>query len=176
MARRFHGLRAQMVRSGRKTFWFSGVIDKTNLAAAGSAVLITSLNAAALALRPFTIVRTRGYWGMFADQLAASEDQSAHYGSIVVSDEAVAVGVSAVPTPVAQSSSSWIHFDGAAQRFEVITAVGAFPQWIPQRYVIDSKSMRKVEEGQDLIQVIEAGPNSAGATLFTFTKVLIKLH
>ena len=94
----------------------------------------------------------------------------------MVSDEAVAVGITAVPTPVTQDSSSWIHFDGAAQRWEFSSAVGVNPNMIPHCYVVDSKSMRKVEEGQDLIEVIEASATSNGANVVTYTKVLIKLH
>ena len=88
----------------------------------------------------------------------------------------MAVGISAVPTPVDQDSSSWIHFDGAAQQFLLGTAVGLVPNMIPHRYVIDSKSMRKVEEGQDLIEVIQMGASSQGVQVITYTKALIKLH
>ncbi len=176
MARRFGGLRSRMIRSGRKTFWVGGTIVETTLASANSAAILTSLNAAALALRPFTIVRTRGQWGFHSDQQAADESQHIHYGSIVVSDEAVAVGITAVPTPVTQDASSWVHFDGAYQRFEFGSGTGVNPNMIPHRYVIDSKSMRKVEEGQDLIAVAQNGPNSEGSVLITYVKTLIKLH
>ncbi len=176
MARRFHGVRSRLVSSGRKTFWLSGTVAQTALAAGGTAVLVSALNAAALALRPFTVVRTRGYWSVFSDQLSANEDQVAHYGSIVVSDEAVAIGVTAVPTPVTSDSSSWIHFDGAAQRLTFSSAVGFAPNAAPERYVIDSKSMRKVEEGQDLIEVVQSATISEGLFITTYTKALIKLH
>ena len=67
MARRFHNLRANMIRSGRKSFWFSGLHTRTTLAAASTATLVTELNAAALALRPFTVIRTRGYLTIVSD-------------------------------------------------------------------------------------------------------------
>ena len=176
MARRFSGLRRSMVRSGRKTFWLSGNITTQTLASANTAALITSLNAAALALRPFTIVRTRGFWAVFSDQVSASEDQHVAYGSIVVSDQAVAVGITAIPTPAEEDSFAWIHYDMALQRFHSSSATSIHPNMAPHRYVVDSKSMRKVEEGQDLIEVIQNGPNADGATVVTFTKTLIKLH
>ena len=176
MAHRFSGLRRSMIRSGRKTFWLGGSIITTNLSGANSAALIASLNAAALALRPFTIVRTRGVWGFNSDQVGADENQHVAFGSIVVSDEATAVGITAVPTPVEQDASSWISFDMAFQRFEFSSGVGVNPNMIPQRYVIDSKSMRKVEEGQDLIEVIQNGAAGAGANITTYLKTLIKLH
>ena len=176
MARSFRGLRSHMVRSGRKTFWFAGLQAQTTLAAASSAAIVTSLNAAALSLRPFTIVRTRGIWSVMSDQVGADENQFVAYGSIVVFDEAVAVGITAVPTPVDQSQSPWIYYDVAMQRFLFSSAIGLNPNMAPERYVIDSKSMRKVEEGQDLIEVIQNGALGQGATVQTFVKTLIKLH
>ncbi len=176
MPRRGHGLRTRMVASGRKTFWVGGTIVNSNLAGANSALIVTSLSAGALALRPFTVVRTRGVWGFFSDQVAADEDQQVAYGGIVVSDEAVAVGITAVPTPVEQDSSSWLFYDMAFQRFEQQSAVGIQPNMIPQRYVVDSKSMRKVEEGQDLIDIIQNGSSAEGANVVMYTKTLIKLH
>jgi len=176
MARRFRNFRANMVRSGRKTFWLGGLFVEQNLASANSAAILTNLNAAALALRPFTIIRTRGIWGVFSDQIAADESQVVAYGSIIVSDEALAVGVSAVPTPVEQDSSAWIHFSQTIQRFQQSSGVGTKPNMIPWNTIVDSKAMRKVEEGQTLIEVIQNSPNSEGTEVTTYSKVLIKLH
>ncbi len=176
MPRRAHGLRTRMVASGRKTFWVGGTIVNSVLAAANSALIVTSLSVSALALRPFTVVRTRGVWSFFSDQIAADEDQQVAFGGIVVSDEAVAVGITAVPTPVEQDSSSWLFYDMAFQRFEQQSAIGIYPAMIPWNNVIDSKSMRKVDEGQDLVEVIQNGAGSEGSTVTTFVKHLIKLH
>ena len=73
MARRHSGFRARMVSQGRKTFWLAGTHFQTVMAAANTAVLISTLNAAALALRPFTVIRTRGYIALLSDQLSANE-------------------------------------------------------------------------------------------------------
>ncbi len=175
MARRFHGMRQRLVSQGRKTFWFSGAITESVLAVAGAAAIQTSLNAAALSLRPFTIVRTRGWYSLRSDQTAASEDQQMMIGGIVVSDQAVAIGVTAVPNPVTDDQSSWFFLEGTAQRFLFITGTGVDPNFTT-RYEIDSKSMRKVEEGQDLITVVEAGGSSNGLTVVAYQRVLIKLH
>ncbi len=173
---RFSASRIRLQRTGRKTFWLGGVITNTVLASANTAVLITQLNAAALALRPFTIVRTRGYWGMFSDQTAADEDQHVHVGGIVVTEQASAVGVSAVPTPVTQDFADWFLFDGAAQRFEQQSAVGIQPNMLPHRYTLDSKAMRKVSENEDIVFVIQNGALGEGSTVVMYTKLLIKLH
>ena len=60
-------------RSVRETMWISLDETQTTLASANSAALILVLNAAGLALRPFTIIRTRGTLLVRSDQLAASE-------------------------------------------------------------------------------------------------------
>ena len=176
MARAFRTARQRLVASGRKTFWLSGSVVEVTLGGANSAALLTSLNTAALALRPFTVVRSRGYWGVHSDQVAADESQQVHYGETVVSEEALAVGISAVPTPVAQTGSSWIVFEGIVQRFEVVSNTGVYPNMIPQMHSFDSKAMRKIEEGDQLISVVENTGTSEGTVIVVFTRTLIKLH
>ena len=167
--------RAMVGRHGRKTFWLSGAVVRGVLASASSATIVTSLNAAALALRPFTIVRTRGVWHIVSDQLAAVEQQETAYGAIVVSEEALAVGITAVPTPIDQDSSSWILFDMMFNRFDFVSGVG-FEANSGVSRVVDSKAMRKVEEGQQVIEVIQNSGSSDGVTVTTYQKTLIKLH
>ncbi len=161
-------------RQGRKTFWFTGGFTRTAVAG-GAAVLILSLNAAALALRPFTIVRTRGIWGIASDQVAATEFQEAAVGEILVTDQALAIGVTAVPTPVSDSGSSWFAYNSLVSSFAFSSGVG-FDSQAMQTQVIDSKAMRKVEEGYQPIVVVGASSISDGLTLTHFSKLLIKLH
>ncbi len=174
MARR-SSFRQRMVSQGRKTFWFSGLSTRVTLAAALSSTIVTSLNAAALALRPFTIVRTRGYVSIFSDQVGASENQTAAYGEIVVSDQALAIGVTAVPTPITDSQSSWHVYHALADHFNFADGTG-LQQFAMINYPIDSKAMRKVEEGEDLIAVAELAAISDGCLVAAFTRTLIKLH
>ncbi len=157
----------------RQTFWFSTLFSSNTLAA-GTPVLIGSLNAAALALRPFTIVRTRGELMCMTDQEAVDESQLGAYGEIIVSDQSVAIGVTAVPTPVTDSQSDWHVYQTFLSTFRFGTAV-AFAN-IGTRYSLDSKAMRKVSEGQDLIQVIENSAAGGGVNTLVATKQLIKLH
>ena len=173
MANRFR--QRVQARVGRKSFWFAGSFSETTLAGPGSTNLVQELNAAALALRPFTIIRTRGFWSIRGDQETVDELQEAAFGCIIVSDQAAAVGITAVPTPATESGSSWYVFDTAVGFFRVVTATGA--QENQNRLMqIDSKAMRKVEEGQTAISVLENGPNSLGVTYNVFHRVLIKLH
>ncbi len=170
-----------IVRGGarkRETLWIGGASFQQTLATTTTAVLITSLNAVALALRPFTIVRTRGMIRVMSDQSGASETWGASYGRAVVSDQASAIGVTAVPTPTTDNASDlWFVFEFVAGRF----AFGSTASFIEigQERIIDSKAMRKVEDGQDVISVGEgpgAGLTATGSIIHGFTRMLVKLH
>jgi len=152
----------------RQTFWFGSTFASVTIASASTASLITSLNAAALAFRPFTIVRTRGVFTIRSDQLAGSEDQSGAYGRIVVSDQSVAIGVTAVPTPVTDSQSDWHVYEPFMDSLRFLDATG-FQLGTSRQYIVDSKAMRKVSEGQE-------SAISSGIVFVVATKILIKLH
>jgi len=160
-------------RSGvmrRESLWFSG-IDVSTALGANSASLTASLNAAALGLRPFTVVRTRGVLLLESDQTAAAERTSVSFGQAVVSDQAVAIGVTAVPTPVTdQGSDLWYVYESLVHSF-VNNAMG--PAYNFKEF--DSKAMRKVEDGQDLATVIE-NARGLGCTFSQVFRTLIKLH
>ncbi len=158
----------------RETQWFAGTTTSNGLAAASTAVLAASLNAAALALRPFTVIRTRGWVHMRSDQVAASELVVVHYGLAVVSDQAVGIGVTAVPTPATDNGSDlWFTYVSGA----VFENVDANVSGVDQLLIpIDSKAMRKVEDGQDVVAVVETDAQSLGAQATAFFRLLIKLH
>ncbi len=162
----------------RDTVWFSMTATQNVLVGANSAAIILSLNAAALALRPFTIVRTRGLVLGRSDQLSANEDYSASLGYAVVSDQAVAIGVTAVPTPVTDLASDfWFVHETIMGRFDSGTNVGltelggvaAFSRY-------DSKAMRKVDIGQDLVVVLESTALNTGIEIDHQARMLIKVH
>ncbi len=159
----------------RESLWFFVTGSFTNLVSFQTAALINLLSAGALALRPFTVVRTRGFWHIKTDQTAAAEQQAANLGYAVVSDQASAIGVTAVPTPTTdQGSDLWQTYaslmtsQGAGQVDSNLGVGGEF----------DSRAMRKVEDGQDFVVVIET--ELAGLTLGCDVRhtgrVLIKLH
>ena len=166
--------RSNIVGPVRETLWFNGVFLQTDIAA-GTAVLLASLNAAALALRPFTVVRTRGKLAIISDQQAATEDQAMAYGHAVVSDQASAIGVTAVPTPVTDNSSDlWFVFEVLFARL-LFGTQASFTSVITTQE-IDSKAMRKVEDGEDLVEMAETTAASEGLRLYSFSRILIKLH
>jgi len=160
----------------RETLWLFASESVSALALATTAVISNSLNAAALAMRPFTVVRSRIHLSLTSDQTAGSEDQVAAFGIAVVSDQAVAIGVTAVPTPVTDLGSDlWLAHQYMTASIGLNTAVG-FDSQFATNFDLDSKAMRKVEEGQDLVLVKERGTNGDGVSLFSAGRILIKLH
>ncbi len=161
----------------RETLWASLVPSDNNHAAGSVAILSNSLNAAGLALRPFTVVRTRGIFWIRSDQVAASEDYFGSIGAAVVSDQASAIGVTAVPTPETDRGSDLFFLYESlvggitvpGTPVELLDSEGRFLQF-------DSRAMRKVEEGQDIVFVKETGAISSGANIFLAGRFLIKLH
>jgi len=161
----------------RETLWIGSACVLQTIATPGAAFLILSLSAGALALRPFTIVRTRGVLYARSDQTAATEQFGIAVGSMVASDEAVAIGVTAVPNPASNPSSDlWYLHELMFGDVSVATVVGF--QSIGKERIIDSKAMRKVEEGQDAVTVLETcvESNLEGCDVMYFDRTLVKLH
>jgi len=166
-----------IMRSGRmrrETVWLFEPASQITLAAAATAALVTSLNAAALALRPFTVIRSRGSWLVSSDQSAASEFYFGSYGYAVVSDQAVAIGVTAVPTPATDRGSDLFFGYGTwGARCELVGTSWA-QNHAPQEF--DSRAMRKVNEDSDVVLTMEAGLISSGCIIQFSGRQLIKLH
>jgi len=166
-------------RSQRKSVWipFVGLTTAVVTLPAASAVLFASLNAAALALRPFTIVRTRASLWTRSDQSAATEEPFGNLGIAVVSDQAVAIGVTAVPTPSTDPGSSlFFSYADWYAAFSVSTAVGFEGASVGSRIDIDSKAMRKVEIGQDVVITVENEAAAHGALFLLSGRILIKTN
>ena len=157
----------------RESLWFQVAPFSATLAAGSTALVVSSLNAAALALTPFTVIRARGVVYLESDQTAAAESQIAIYAAAVVSVQAAAIGVTAVPTPSTDSGSDLFFV------FQpLISSVGAgdTDNLRGRPIEIDSRAMRKVEDQEDLIEVVETTAASSGAVLTGFVRYLIKLH
>ena len=155
----------------RETLWIGASVGFTTMGLA-QAVLVASLNAAALALRPFTIVRTRGYFNVRSDQISALENFTAAFGAAVVSDQSVAIGVTAVPTPTTDSGSD-LFFVYESVSGTVVNSASGMP--LMTERIIDSKAMRKVNDDQDVIFVVE-NPLATGVVTVDFGRILVKLH
>ena len=162
-------------RNVRESLWIGITPTNTNLPSANSVGLFTGLNATALQLRPFTVVRTRITWHVQSDQRTATELYQVALGISIVSEQALAIGATAVPTPFADIASDlWFVYDTIVGQISVTTDVGVLEAG--QMKDIDSRAMRKVEDGQDLAIVVENSSVALGTDVRKSGRMLVKLH
>ncbi len=172
--RRRSGLVLRGGRDRRETSWVPFAFTSTVLAAS-TPVLFTGFSAGVLVLRPFTVTRLRGWMSLSSDQTTAQERYAAALGLAIVSDQALAVGVTAVPTPVAEADSDlWFLWQSLSGSMLAVTSTGLSDT--QPTVVLDSRAMRKVEDGQDIAVVQEASGGSAGCVLQRSGRLLITLH
>ncbi len=174
MANRSRGRsRAAFVRPAPKTkIWITAGVAEQALAS-GAVTLLTSLNAAALALRPFTVLRTRLEIMWRSDQSAASETPTGAIGFIIVKESASTIGVTAVPTPLTEGDADFFVYQGVTTSILSLSSIGVLERG--NRYVIDSKAMRKVGVQDDIISVGETR-STGGAQYNVEGRMLIQLH
>ncbi len=93
-----------------------------------------------------------------------------------MSEQAVTVGVTAVPTPDSDSGSDlWYVFETQLGVLRVASAIG-LEESGGVHTKFDSKAMRKVNDGEQSVSVIETTSVSLGATVNVAFRQLIKLH
>ena len=161
-------------RNRRDTIWGATPTTTVTISSGGTAVLAFALDTAGLALRPFTVVRERLYWYIRSDVLTGGEFYGGALGSCVVSDEARAIGVTAVPTPITeQGSDLWMLYAQQFGRFG-----GTAVEEVGKDKDVDSRAMRKVEDGQDFITVLETGATTESISMISVIggRCLLKLH
>jgi len=142
--------------------------------AANVGTLLGVLNAAALALRPFTIVRTHLLLTWDSDQSAASEVPIGAVGMIVTSEQATTAGIASIPTPVTEADADFFVYQPLMSSFSFATAAG-FESHSGGYWTVDSKAMRKVGINQDIACVVEES-NNVGAFVGVQGRMLLKLH
>ena len=173
MANKFTARRGIIRTPRRETLWIGSdnSLAVTTTIGATQVVLNQSFSTTTLARRPFTIVRTRGFIFVQSDQVAALEEQIIGMGMSVVSEQAIAVGVTAVPDPYADLGSDlfFVHKIGMKGMESNGDLRGAY-------WEFDSKAMRKVEDGQDVAVVIRNISSAFGADFFIVFRMLIKTH
>ncbi len=171
-------VRTVNVAPKRLSVWVGINVPPIITAAAGIRVLAT-LNAAALALRPFTVVRSRFIFTCESDQFAAAEDPFGNMGFIVANDTASVLGVTALPDPTLNPDSDWFVYQSYAipiSHENELTGGGVFYNDSITQYSIDSKAMRKVDSGDD-IAVLLANDNAGdGVRTSLLGRLLVKLH
>ncbi len=172
MARRTRS-RAIVSRADRVPVWFNASWAATTLGG-NAKTLIAVLNAAALALRPFTIIRSRGVIHVESDQIAASEATVGALGMIVVQDEATAAGIASIPGPLTEVDAQFFVYEPFVNVLEFGDITG-FVEPAGTFWSYDSKAMRKVALTEDLAVTAELNVG-AGAVITGVGRILVKLH
>ena len=167
-----------IARSNRKFAWIGGVsvaFSDVTLATGVSIVVSSFDTRTAGQLHDFTIMRVRGLLSVVSDQVAANEHVHGAFGAAVVNGEALDAGVGSIPTPFTESfDDRWFYHTYWAAPFRFIA--GAAMTQIASQTIIDGKAMRKVNQGDVIVFVIENGNNSQGALFTLNQRVGVKLH
>jgi len=162
--------------SGRLTTWRAIPLTRTTLTATGGTI-INSLDSVELAKRPFTIIRVHLEVMIELDQLVTSEQYLTAIGMCVVSSQANAIGVTAVPTPMTDIESDlWFLHRFMFGNISVGTVVG-FEEPGSREYALDTKAQRKVDDDQDVVIVGEVNSTVGDGAIMTVAgRMLIKEH
>ena len=172
MARRFRN--RSFARGPRKAVdWSASAVatDMTTLTA--SSVVLSEVFVPIVGGE--TVIRTRGLFSYRSDQFAASEVQIGAVGIAVVTEQASTVGITAVPHPNTDSAwGGWLWHSYFLSRVDVSSAVGVQFDGV-HNIVIDSKAMRKVDEDERLVVVVE-NSGAFGIQFNTSERFLSKIH
>ncbi len=141
-----------------------------------SNTIVASYNAAVLAIRPFTIIRTRIVIHFKSDQTGAAETVAGAYTEQVVTEEASAAGVASVPGGIDEPDADYYVYQPLFHDFNFVSGTGFENITGQGRYwTVDSKSMRKVGVDDDVVSVLDLR-NLLGSSIAIEGRQLIKLH
>ncbi len=119
-----------------------------------------------------TLLRVRGMFSFKSDQAANSEDQLGAVGMILVTDTALAVGITAIPSPVTDDDDDgWLVHQYFAQHFHNLSSVG-FVNDLGKGYPFESKAKRIVHDGTSIAIVAENIHATHGISIALMFRVL----
>ena len=120
-----------------------------------------------------TVTRVRGLISITSDASIVVEQQIGAWGMIVVSDEAVAIGVTAIPSPVFDAANDgWFVWVPFAQQSSFSTGAG-FQGGL---YHVDSKAQRIVQEGSQIAVVVENSSAVHGLSIMQNIRLLARFR
>ena len=159
----------------RATDWSASSVSTAFAAvAASSAVLLETFTPV---VGGETVIRTRGLFAIVSDQQGANESQIGAVGIAVVTAQAVSVGITAIPHPdtdAAWGGWFWHSYFKDQTFFRSSVGITFGPQMVRQ-IVIDSKAMRKVDEDERVVVVVE-NSGAFGIQVDNSERFLSKLH
>ena len=145
-------------------------ITQTNVAASAKLLLGSFI----LSNPPLgeTILRVRARISVQSDQVIAQEFQIGAFGMILVTDTALGIGLSAIPGPADDGGD-----DGWFVHQAIVQQSFSASQPNPVVYDIDSKAMRKTEDGYSIAIMVEnsALAGAGGFQICTSVRLLAKL-
>jgi len=161
----------------RRTRWGATDVLETNVPA-GTTIIAARFTAVQLDVigPPLTVIRERGVALTASDQTAATELWEGAIGFAVVTEAAAAAGVASMPAPITDADwDGWYAWYGIQGVIKVGSNIG-FDANGGYRTEIDSKAMRKVNDEESLVILVE---NASATTGFNFSmqgRTLFKLH
>ncbi len=138
----------------------------STVAAASTKALVGAFNLSNVDIGE-TTRRTIGEIWTFSDQAATTETFTGAFGLIVATSAAITAGAASLPGPVTErSDNGWLVWQGFQGGIQFATSVG-FQSNVGKYYAIDSRAMRKVQEGYGIAVMMETTSSSDGVTLNT---------
>ena len=162
------------MKSDRQFTWIGVALGPLTIPVV-SAVLMGSLNAGALALWPFTVVRSR-WQVLWASDALVTEDPFGAVGQIVISEEVSAAGVASIPDPISNSDGDWQVYQPLIHLSKLVGVAADYSSPAGTQYTVDSKAMRKVGPNKDLVIVVANANAADGADIHVVGRTLVKLH
>ncbi len=111
---------------------------------------------------PVTVVRTRGHAGFLIRTGVADSIICGAIGLYVVTTDAFAIGVTALPGPLTDANNDWFMWQ-TFQLFGNSSAVNSIASTL--RFDFDSRGMRKLKDGDVLAMMLEYESNVAAVVI-----------
>ena len=171
MPRQFHRSTRGGGHARRLTEWASTAPQTAFTTLAAATAILDSVFTTG---DPETLIRVVGNLNVLTDQTAGNERPFGAVGLCVVSNQAVAIGVTAIPTPYTDAESDlWVQHAFWAAPFSFVTGGGIAN--VSVDIDMTSKAMRKVSPDETLCLVIENGNSGQGCFYRLDVRVLSKV-
>ena len=157
----------------RTTTWTANTDGTESTIAAASKVLVANFAFGG----PITVMRVRGLLTWRSDQVTADESVIGAFGMCVVTENAITAGVASIPGPFTNADDDvWFVHQFVYDRWEFQSGTGVHGGFTTHvQYDLDSKAMRKGEDGQSVAVVWENGHSTFGAIATDNFRMLFKL-
>ena len=148
-------------RSTPNRGWSGGIPAVVTVVPAASKIILSTITLDNDGIDE-TLLRTVGNVSVASDQVAGSEEQHGAVGICLVTDTALALGITALPDPVTDVADDiWVFFQSFAQQLTLFSSVGANPN-MATVYPFDQRGKRIMHSGQSMVLIAANAHASAG--------------